>query len=67
MKLDIKFLEGGQSLKAMFGEVCNLSDGGFEKGYAAGEMAGYAKGHAEGYAKGYSDGGNYPVWDGGEY
>lgn len=40
MKLDVKFVESNQSFKTEFGEVQNISDGGYERGYA--------KGYAEG-------------------
>lgn len=40
MKLGVKFVESNQSFKTEFGEVQNISDGGFERGYA--------KGYAEG-------------------
>ena len=40
MKLDVKFVESNQSFKTGFGEVQNISDGGYERGYA--------KGYAEG-------------------
>ena len=47
-----------------FGEVQNLSDGGYERGYSAGyeigesdgRAAGYVDGHREGYASGFSEG-----------
>ena len=37
MKLDIKFREVTERLPFEFGEVNNISDGGFERGYAAGQ------------------------------
>ena len=51
MKLDVKFVESNQSFKTEFGEVQNISDGGYERGYAAG----YAEGREDGYAVGYKD------------
>lgn len=43
MKIDVVFHENEGSFDADFGEVQNISDGGYERGYAAG------------YEKGYSD------------
>ena len=40
MKLDVTFVESNESFKTGFGEVQNISDGGYERGYA--------KGYAEG-------------------
>ena len=61
MILDVKFSESNQSFNPQFGEVHNISDGGFEKGYTAG----YTQGEVDGYAKGHSDGlteRQYEVW-----
>ena len=52
MVVDIVFSESDQSFNCNFGEVTNLSDGGFEKGYEDG----YSKGKTEGYSNGYSEG-----------
>lgn len=52
MKLDVTFSESNQEFRTEFGEVQNISDGGFERGYAAG----YEKGNTEGYTKGHTDG-----------
>lgn len=52
MTLGVKFSEGIQSFAPQFGEVNNVSDGGFEHGYDAG----YDKGSADGYGAGYSEG-----------
>lgn len=60
MILDITFSESNQSFNPGFGEVHNISDGGYERGYAAGydagETDGYEMGVAEGYTDGYEDG-----------
>ena len=36
MILDVKFVESDQSFAPQFGEVYNVSDGDYERGYAAG-------------------------------
>ena len=51
MTFRVKFSEQGDSFRASFGEVQNISDGGFERGYAEG----YAEGREDGYAVGYKD------------
>ena len=51
MTFRVKFSEQGDSFRARFGEVQNISDGGFERGYAEG----YAEGREDGYAVGYKD------------
>lgn len=56
MKLDVKFTELTNSFETVFGEVHNISDGGFERGYAEGETKGYEKGYTEGEVKGFEDG-----------
>lgn len=60
MKFKVKFSESNQNFKPQFGEVHNISDGGYERGYAkgyeVGNADGYTKGHAEGYADGYEKG-----------
>lgn len=60
MKLDVTFTETDQHFHPNFGEVHNVSDGGFErgydKGYAEGETVGYEKGNSDGYANGYETG-----------
>lgn len=52
MTFRVKFSEQGGSFRARFGQTYNLSDGGYERGYAAG----YEEGETEGYAKGVDDG-----------
>ena len=60
MKLDVTFTETDQKFQPDFGEVFNVSDGGFErgydKGYGEGETAGYDKGYGEGDTAGYDKG-----------
>ena len=51
MTFRVKFSEQGGSFRARFGEVQNISDGGFERGYAEG----YAEGREDGYAAGYKE------------
>ena len=48
MKLDVKFVESNQSFKTGFGEVQNISDGGYERGYAAGYEIGHRNGKTDG-------------------
>ena len=43
MNFDVTFSESKQSFDAAFGEVHNISDGGFERGYAEGYTVGYAE------------------------
>ena len=52
MKLDLKFSENNKEFKLDFGQIQDLTDGGYDRGYAAG----YAKGKADGYAAGYEEG-----------
>lgn len=56
MKIDLTFKENDQMFCLEFGQLQNLSDGGYEKGYAAGYDAGYAKGYADGETVGYAQG-----------
>lgn len=44
MILQMDFHENELSFKLGFGEVVNISDGGYEKGYAEGHEAGYTEG-----------------------
>ena len=55
MTFRVTFSEQGGSFRARFGEVQNISDGGYERGYSAGYEDGYAAGHKEGYNEGYSE------------
>lgn len=56
MILDVKFSESNQSFNPQFGEIHNISDGGYERGYAKGYEDGYTRGHTEGVEQGYADG-----------
>ena len=51
MTFRVKFSEQGGSFRARFGEVHNISDGGYDRGYAQG----YAEGREDGYAAGYNE------------
>lgn len=73
MILDVTFEEQNTSFDMCFGEVNNVSDGGYERGYAEGydkgEIDGYNKGHTDGQEVGYNTGYNdglakrtYEVW-----
>ena len=52
MKLDVKFSETDKSFTPVFGEVYNITDGGYERGYAKG----YEQGEEDGIKKGYDNG-----------
>ena len=56
MILEIEFEEDCETLNVEFGEVQDVSDGGYERGLAEGESIGYEKGHAEGVTEGYDNG-----------
>lgn len=60
MNFRVKFIEQSAGFVAKFGEVHNISDGGYERGYAAGyevgSADGYTKGHTDGVEQGYADG-----------
>lgn len=60
MRFDVKYNITSQSFAPQFGEVHNISDGGYERGYAkgyeTGSADGYNKGHTEGVEEGYADG-----------
>lgn len=60
MKLDVRFERSKQTFNTEFGVVHNISDGGYERGYAegyaVGDTEGYDKGHKEGVEQGYSEG-----------
>jgi hypothetical protein len=58
MILEMEFEESTCEIPLDFGEVHEVSDGGYEKGYAEGEAVGYEKGNADGYETGYKDGGD---------
>ena len=56
MKLDLKFKENAQKLDLRFGQYQDLTDGGYERGFAEGETVGYAKGYSDGETKGIEQG-----------
>lgn len=61
MELKVKFEEIDTNVKVEFeGDIYQVSDGGFERGYAQGleegEQQGYTKGYAEGESKGFENG-----------
>ena len=60
MNLTVKFEEQNSSFTADFGKTQNVSDGGYDRGYAegygVGNTDGYEKGHTEGTAEGYENG-----------
>lgn len=60
MTLAVKFSESIQSFATQFGEINNVSDGGYDRGYAEGNRdgydAGYSKGNADGIEQGYVGG-----------
>lgn len=60
MILDVTFEEQNTSFDICFGEVNNVSDGGYERGYGEGytkgEIDGYNKGHTDGQEVGYNNG-----------
>ena len=51
MTFRVKFSEQGGSFRARFGEVQNISDGGYERGYAAGYENGYENGKNDSLAE----------------
>jgi hypothetical protein len=56
MHFDVKFNLTEQSFTPSFGEVHNISDGGFERGYDAGYKKGNTEGQEVGYNKGHAEG-----------
>lgn len=56
MTLDIQFSETNQSFDCSFGEINNISDGGYENGYDEGYSKGEEAGYSDGYSKGKADG-----------
>ena len=64
MILDVEFQENNCELEVEFEEAYEVSDGGYEKGYADGNAAGYEAGHADGHTEGYQQG---RVEDGTQY
>ena len=58
MKLDVSFKDNTSRLTAEFGEVKDISDGGYDRGFNAGFKDGYDKGETDGYKNGETDGYN---------
>lgn len=56
MLFDVSFEESSQTFTASFGEVHNVSDGGYERGYADGKEEGTKQGYADGYSDGETAG-----------
>lgn len=52
----LKFKENNVSFKPAFGEIYQVSDGGYERGYEAGYNKGYDEGETTGYDKGHNEG-----------
>lgn len=52
MSFEVKFSESDASFALDFGELQDISDGGYERGYTAG----YEQGTEDGYSKGRTDG-----------
>lgn len=56
MTFDVVFSESNQEFDVVFNEVQNISDGGYERGYAAGYLIGNTEGYATGYGAGHTNG-----------
>lgn len=56
MILDVVFEEQSAQLDMDFGQLQQITDGGFDRGYAEGEKAGYVTGHAAGLTAGVGQG-----------
>jgi hypothetical protein len=56
MKLNLKFKENKQILDLKFGQIQEVSDGGFDRGYEEGFDKGYNEGEINGRNEGYADG-----------
>ena len=61
MVVDIVFSESDQSFNCNFGEINNISDGGYEKGYDEGYIDGYLNGFDKGKADGLAQR-QYEIW-----
>ena len=61
MKFKLKFEEENREFNLKYGEVIQVSDGGFESGYEQG----FETGSNDGYSKGYNEGlkqRTYEIW-----
>ena len=56
MKYNVQFQEITKQVDVNFGEVNNISDGGYERGLEEGQKKGYKTGYTEGEEKGYTAG-----------
>lgn len=56
MKLKVKFRDTSEKLPVNFGELHQISDGGYERGYASGYEVGHADGYSEGHTAGVQEG-----------
>lgn len=56
MNLNVRFEESKQIFTTQLGEIHNVSDGGFERGYAEGYEKGNLDGYETGYETGYAEG-----------
>ena len=56
MTQDVYFEEQEQTIHVDFGQIQDISDGGYDRGYAKGEADGYEKGHTEGLTEGVEQG-----------
>lgn len=59
MKLDLNFTENNKEFKLDFGQIQDLSDGGYERGYSKGYNDGKAVGYAAGYEEGFEAGNSF--------
>lgn len=65
MKMKVNLRSSNQTFRPSFGQIIQVDDGGYERGYAAGHEEGFASGHEEGFAAGESSGsGGFPIGDG---
>ena len=53
---ELEFTKTEQQINLDFEKVVEVSDGGFERGYAAGYVEGHSYGYDEGHEDGYSTG-----------
>lgn len=56
MRFRVEFASSENTFSPAFGAFVNVSDGGYEKGYAQGHAEGYEQGYGNGQAEGYVHG-----------
>ena len=56
MKMKVNLRSSNQTFRPNFGQIIQVDDGGYERGYAAGHEEGFASGHEEGFEAGESSG-----------